>query len=293
MLTLRADDLPPLCPLHRDLFDTSRAEKLDWSTLAERLRARLGDESLRGLRRVADHRPARAWRFIEGDAAERSHQRSSESIFADAGPRPFWLLKRSMILRDVPAQILAGPERIESGWWDDHDKRRDYYVIKTHQGQRAWAFVPVGVDDALGRARMVCMTPVKPRKPRRLRAPIEPDLPEADDREIDPRSALYKIAASRDDPHVCAIDEEREAIATNAADRPSNANASNARRYAELHCLSNFSFQRGASSARELFERPQNSAMPRSRSPTNARCAGIVRALEASDETREPENGSR
>ena len=25
--------------------------------------------------------------------------------------------------------------------------------------------------------------------------------------------------------------------------------------YAELHCLSNFSFQRGASSARELFER--------------------------------------
>lgn len=25
--------------------------------------------------------------------------------------------------------------------------------------------------------------------------------------------------------------------------------------YAELHCLSNFSFQRGASSAQELFER--------------------------------------
>ncbi len=25
--------------------------------------------------------------------------------------------------------------------------------------------------------------------------------------------------------------------------------------YAELHCLSNFSFQRGASSAKELFER--------------------------------------
>ena len=25
--------------------------------------------------------------------------------------------------------------------------------------------------------------------------------------------------------------------------------------YAELHCLSNFSFQRGATSARELFER--------------------------------------
>ncbi len=56
-------------------------------------------------------------------------------------------------------------------------------------------------------------------------------------------------------------------------------------RYAELHCLSNFSFQRGASSARELFE-------PRARLGYGAlaitdECslAGIVRALEASRET--------
>ena len=53
-------------------------------------------------------------------------------------------------------------------------------------------------------------------------------------------------------------------------------------RYAELHCLSNFSFQRGASSASELFERAhRHSATAHWRSPTNARCAGIVRALEA------------
>jgi protein ImuB len=41
-------------------------------------------------------------------------------------------------------QIVSGPERLESGWWDGEDARRDYYVLETSQGQRAWAFAPVG-----------------------------------------------------------------------------------------------------------------------------------------------------
>jgi len=60
--------------------------------------------------------------------------------------RPFWLLQRPIVLRAKPARLLAGPERIESGWWDDHDKRRDYYVIETDMGQRGWAFVPAGTN---------------------------------------------------------------------------------------------------------------------------------------------------
>jgi protein ImuB len=156
-LTLRADDLPPLCPLHHDLFDAHRGEELDWPRLAERLRARLGDEALRGLRCVADHRPARAWRFAQAGDSPARHPAESRrrdlsprdrddknAIELKTGPRPFWLLRKPMVMRDRPARILAGPERIESGWWDDHDKRRDYYVIETDRGERAWAFVPVG-----------------------------------------------------------------------------------------------------------------------------------------------------
>jgi hypothetical protein len=41
--------------------------------------------------------------------------------------------------------------------------------------------------------------------------------------------------------------------------------------YAELHCLSNFSFQRGASSADELFRRAREQGYQAWRSPTNAR----------------------
>jgi len=47
-------------------------------------------------------------------------------------------------LRDANPTILAGPERLESGWWDGDDARRDYYIIETSRGQRAWAFAPVG-----------------------------------------------------------------------------------------------------------------------------------------------------
>ena len=156
-LTLRVDDVPPLCPLHRDLFDAGRAEALDWPALAERLRARLGDEALRGLGCVADHRPARAWRFVAVDrgparGADEKPQRAvapphdAGTNLSAPGLRPFWLLKKPMILRGEPTHVLAGPERIESGWWDDHDKRRDYYVIETRQGQRGWAFVPAESD---------------------------------------------------------------------------------------------------------------------------------------------------
>ncbi len=55
--------------------------------------------------------------------------------------------------------------------------------------------------------------------------------------------------------------------------------------YAELHCLSNFSFQRGASSARELFERAKKLGYAALAITDECSLAGIVRALEASDET--------
>src|SRR5687768_1974802 len=55
--------------------------------------------------------------------------------------------------------------------------------------------------------------------------------------------------------------------------------------YAELHCLSNFSFQRGASSARELFERAKQQGYHALAITDECSLAGIVRALEASEAT--------
>ena len=58
--------------------------------------------------------------------------------------------------------------------------------------------------------------------------------------------------------------------------------------YAELHCLSNFSFQRGASSAQELFERAKQQGYAALAITDECSLAGIVRALEASEATGVP-----
>jgi len=55
--------------------------------------------------------------------------------------------------------------------------------------------------------------------------------------------------------------------------------------YAELHCLSAFSFQRGASLAQELFERAAKLKYAALAITDEASLAGIVRALEASRKT--------
>lgn len=58
--------------------------------------------------------------------------------------------------------------------------------------------------------------------------------------------------------------------------------------YAELHCLSDFSFQRGASSARELFERARDCGYAALAITDECSLAGIVRAWEASRDTEVP-----
>jgi len=55
--------------------------------------------------------------------------------------------------------------------------------------------------------------------------------------------------------------------------------------YAELHCLSNFSFQRGASSAQELFERAKKLGYTALAITDECSLSGIVRAFEASNDT--------
>lgn len=127
-----AAHLPPFVPRARDLFDKTGGSQLDWPALADCLRNRLGPEAVYALAAADDPRPEHAWRKREAGPAPTSVRRP--------GLRPSWLLRRPLPLRNEPARILAGPERIEAGWWDGGDLRRDYYVIETREGQRAWAF---------------------------------------------------------------------------------------------------------------------------------------------------------
>ena len=135
-LRLVADALPPFVPASRDLFDARPQQAMDWPRLRERLRARLGDDAVYQLQPLPDPRPERAWqRVAEADG---------KAIDMPLPPRPAWLLPRPLPLQDHGLRILSGPERLESGWWDGGDARRDYYVLQLSTGQRAWAFAPPG-----------------------------------------------------------------------------------------------------------------------------------------------------
>lgn len=133
-MRLLARELPPFVPASRDLFDARAQQGLPWPQLRERLRARLGDEAVYRVVPAGDPRPERAWRRDDGRA----------SIEPQLPPRPTWLLPHPMPLRGRDLRIVSGPERLESGWWDGEDARRDYYVLETGQGQRAWAFASPG-----------------------------------------------------------------------------------------------------------------------------------------------------
>lgn len=132
-LRVLADDLPPFVPVGRELFDRRPAHALDMTQLRERLRARLGDRAIYSLHDTLDPRP------------ERAQSRQREPVSAQAAlPRPTWLLQRAIPLRGPTPTVIAGPERLETGWWDGRPVRRDYYMARTAQGQRAWIFCATG-----------------------------------------------------------------------------------------------------------------------------------------------------
>lgn len=127
-LRLEAGELAPLAGATPGLFRDARSEAEDWERLLERLQARLGGALVHGLALHADHRPERAWRA------------ASDGQGAAAGPRPLWLLEPPRRLGEGDFALLAGPERIEAGWWDGEDVLRDYFIARTRAGSLSWIY---------------------------------------------------------------------------------------------------------------------------------------------------------
>jgi protein ImuB len=141
-IRLEAGRFVPLPGFSAGLFGDVRAEREDWVRLLERLRARLGAASIHGLGLAAEHRPERAWRPLAGDEAP------PQSPEAWGGARPLWLLEPPRRLREAngvpqdgaPLELLVGPERIESGWWDGEDVARDYFIARAAGAALLWVY---------------------------------------------------------------------------------------------------------------------------------------------------------
>src|SRR5262245_16592401 len=132
-IRVEAADFVPLGEFTAGMFGDAAAETEDWARLAERLRARLGHEAVHGLATHPDHRPEHAWRRVEPGEWD-PHE------YRQPGPRPLWLLLQPKSLSEPEFELLAGPERIESGWWDGDEASRDYFVARLPGGELAWIY---------------------------------------------------------------------------------------------------------------------------------------------------------
>jgi len=138
-IALEVDDVLPLAGRNLGLLLEQGKPQGDWQRLLERLRARLGAEAVSGLAVRPEHRPELASAAAEPDAKQ---------LQLEFGERPMWLLEAPHPLAEIdarphhegPLELLAGPERIESGWWDGGDVARDYFIARMQNEALVWIY---------------------------------------------------------------------------------------------------------------------------------------------------------
>jgi protein ImuB len=136
-LRLRSGVLLPLVIRDAGLFERGQgADPEATAHLLDLLRARLGHDAVFSVQAVAEHRPERAFRVAEPGLAPRL----PVPWPATRPARPLWMLAEPQPLDGWEGALVTGPERIETGWWDGHDVRRDYYVARSRAGVRLWIF---------------------------------------------------------------------------------------------------------------------------------------------------------
>lgn len=134
---MRSGVLLPLVIRDAGLFERGRSADPDSTArLLDLLRARLGHDAVFCVLPVPEHRPERAFRIAEPGGAA-----GLPMSWPAARPaRPLWMLAEPQPLDGWDGTFVTGPERIETGWWDGHDVRRDYYVAVSRAGVRLWIF---------------------------------------------------------------------------------------------------------------------------------------------------------
>ena len=142
-LGLEAQQIELLAAPNTELFPApvSQAEAL--GRLVERLASRLGEGAISRLGIVGDHRPERC-------SVLRPVLLKERGAVAGVGfaARPGWLLGQPlplMMRQERPfyqglLRLLAGPERIEAGWWDDGLATRDYFIAANEGHLLLWIY---------------------------------------------------------------------------------------------------------------------------------------------------------
>lgn len=158
-LHLQCARIQSLVPASQSLFDSKASTHESLGRLLERLQNRLGREQVQRLYLAQDHRPEAAYQIkvidkLEDlgriDTANAAPSSPDELFCTSTGslPRPLWLLRNPSPLSErnnrpwlnSTLSVLAGPERIETGWWDTRLIQRDYFVAEDDTNTLYWIF---------------------------------------------------------------------------------------------------------------------------------------------------------
>ncbi|MHA7833452.1 MAG: Y-family DNA polymerase [Algiphilus sp.] len=132
-VALRCDHFEALEVPQMDLFETGREQEEAWRQTVERLIARLGEDAVWKMGLADDHRPERAWQR-QDPATD-----GVSLVTPPAADRPLWLFEPPRPLQTHPP-LESPAERIETGWWEGEDLRRDYFMAATETGDRLWVY---------------------------------------------------------------------------------------------------------------------------------------------------------
>ena len=140
-LTLRAEQFQEKTAQSVDLFTGPQGLHTS-QQLVSVLQARLGPEQVTGLTRGDDFRPERASLYCPALAPDEPALDSAPLL------RPTLLLPEPRALTE-PVAIVHGPERIDTGWWDQAEQVRDYYIAHNQAGQWYWLFRTPGANNSV------------------------------------------------------------------------------------------------------------------------------------------------
>jgi len=130
-LSLHASEFAAPTGLQNDMLSGSVVQTEELSHTIDRIAARLGEDRIHTVMMTPDHRPESSWKSAA--YGERAPALKSPA-------RPLWLLSEPKPLEKCGIPTDGRPERIESGWWDDKDVQRDYYLVRTNEGAQLWVF---------------------------------------------------------------------------------------------------------------------------------------------------------
>lgn len=144
-LGLAADTVLPLDERSASLLPRAPDQAVEpLHQLLERLAVRLGPEQVREGRLHEDHRLEQAQRWQRWPLPDKA-----PATRRPAGPQPSWLLeppqrlatRQDRPLYRGPLQQLAGPQRIETGWWEaGGGQQRDYFLFHSLEAGLLWIY---------------------------------------------------------------------------------------------------------------------------------------------------------